>query len=446
MIPKHHLTGIKGFYAILAGQLVSTIGSGMTRFGLGVWVLAETGDATAYTTMLFFAVFPIGLGSLFAGPLIDRWNRRRIMIIGNIVASLSTLIIAILFFLDDLALWQLYAVLFVNGIANAFILPTLQSSTPLLVPKDQLNRASGLNQLIRALEAILAPGLAGFIVASLGLGAVFIIDFVTFSISILALMMTKIPQPKRVAEHTTKISYWKDFASGFRYIRQRPAFMYLLGLFTITMFLLPGLGYSLAAPLVLSFETEKVLGMIMAAYGVGSLVGGLLMAAWRGKSRRMHGILAGMTTAGVATTLIGLNENAWLIGVSFFMTGIGFVFIVGLNRVIWQIKAAPDMQGRIFSLQAAIGVGAQSLGILLSGVLATHLFEPLMSADGVLASSVGMVIGTGTGRGIALMFTLFGLTQLLIVLVSSLIPKVRLLEDELPDAALAEAQPLAAST
>ena len=103
------------------------------------------------------------------------------------------------------------------------------------------------------------------------------------------------------------------------------------------------------------------------------------------------------------------------------------------------------MQGRIFSLQAAIGVGAQSLGILLSGVLASNLFEPLMAADGALASNMGSLIGTGTGRGIALMFILVGFIQLLIVLGSSLISKVRLLEDQLPDAEITAAPPLAES-
>ena len=144
MTSQQKLSGMRAFYALILGQLVSTVGSGMTRFGLGIWVLAETGDATAYTILLFFAVLPVGLGSLVAGPLVDRCNRRLVMIISNIIASLSTLIVAILFFLGSLDLWHLYIALFVNGIANAFILPALDSSVPLLVPRDQLDRASGM--------------------------------------------------------------------------------------------------------------------------------------------------------------------------------------------------------------------------------------------------------------------------------------------------------------
>ncbi|MDJ0752774.1 MAG: MFS transporter [Ardenticatenaceae bacterium] len=435
---KRQITGTRGFYTILAGQLVSTIGSGMTRFGLGVWVLAETGDTAAFTTLLFFAVFPIGLGSLFAGPLIDRWNRRTVMIVGNVVASLSTVIIAIFFFTDTLMLWHLYVALFINGIANAFILPTLQSITPLLVPRESLNRASGLNQLVRAMESIVAPGLAGFLVALFGLGAVFIVDFVTFGASIIALVLTAVPQPQPKAEPLSTASFWQDFAFGFQYIRQRPGLVYLLSLFSLTLFLLPGVGYSLVTPLVLSFTTEEVLGLILSSYGVGSIVGGMLMALWSSRFRRMHGILAAMATAGLAAILISLDENPWLIGAGFFLTGISFVFIVGLNRVIWQLKTAPEVQGRIFALQAAIGVGGQSLGILIAGQLASRVFEPLLTGDGALVNSVGALIGSGPGRGMAFIFLLIGLLQLVVVLVSSLMPSLRLLEDKMPDVAFEE--------
>lgn len=433
MTRRQPLQGINAFYALFAGQLVSTIGSGMTRFGLSVWVLVETGDTAAYTTLLFFAVFPAGIGSFFAGPLIDRWDRRRVMITANVVASLSTLGIALLYFTGALAAGHLYMALAINGVANAFISPSLQSSTPLLVPKEKLNRASGLNQLIRSVEMILAPGLAGFVVGSFGLGAIFVIDFLTFGASILALLLSNIPQPTRTTDARARTSFWRDLAFGFQYIRQRPPFIYLLALFAITMFLLPGVGYSLVTPLVLSFETEEVLGLVLAAYGVGSILGGILLAVWSGKHRRMHGILAAMAVAGLAAILIGLSENAWIIAAGLFVTGISFVFMVGLNRVILQIKSAPDVQGRIFSLQMAIGVTAQAAGILTAGPLSSNVFEPMLMEGGPLAQSVGAVIGAGAGRGIAFLFMVLGLLELLIVLVSSLMPRVRLLEDELPD-------------
>ena len=163
MKTERRLRGMRAFYALLGGQLISLIGSGMTRFGLSVWVLSETGDTTAYTTMIFFAVFPAGLGALFAGHFIDRWDRRKLFIGANLIASLGILAMATVFYMDSLMPWHLYLALAINGIATAFISPAIQSTTRLLVPKDKLNRASGLSQLLRPMETILAPSLAGFI-------------------------------------------------------------------------------------------------------------------------------------------------------------------------------------------------------------------------------------------------------------------------------------------
>lgn len=424
--------GINAFYALLIGQFISLIGSGMTRFGLSVWILAKTGDTAAYTTMIFFAVFPAGLGALFAGPFIDRWNRRKLFIWANLIASLSILWMAILYFTGSLMIWHLYLTLGINGIASAFISPAMQSSTRLLVPAEKLNRASGLSQLLRPMESILSPSLAGFIVGAFGLEVVFIIDFLTFIVNVVVLSMITIPQPPQGSAHSSRMNFWTDLSAGFRYIQERPPFLILIGLFTLILFLLPGLGYSLITPLVLSFASQGVLGLIMSAYGVGSIAGGVLLASWRGK-RRMSGILAAMALAGCAAILMGLWENPWTIGTGVFLTGLSFIIVTGLNQVIWQVKSAPQVQGRLFALMGALAVGGQSLGILVAGPLASKVFQPMLQQGGILADSIGILIGIGPGRGMALMFIILGLLVLGIALVSWLSPTIHLLEDSLPD-------------
>ncbi|MEO0562511.1 MAG: MFS transporter [Chloroflexota bacterium] len=420
----------RAFYAILLGQLVSTVGSGMTRFGLGIWVFAETGDATAYSILLFFAVLPLGLGSLVAGPLVDRLSRKRVMLIANTVASLSTLVIALLFFAGRLDLWHLYVALFVNGVANAFILPALESSVPLMVPKGQLDRAAGFTQLVQALEVILAPAAAGFLVGVVGLGAIFVVDFVTFGASMLALAISAIPDPQR---DDTGSNLWAEFTFGVRYIQQQPPFLYLMGFVTVLMFLLPGIVYALVTPLVLTFSTEQAAGLVVSAFGVGSFLGGIVLTISGGPPRRMNGMLVGVAVAGFGTALVGLRESESLMIVGFIIVGASFVFMIGLNRVIWQTKAAPDVLGRIFALRVALGVGAQSIGILIAGPLAERVFEPLLADGGALAGSVGSLIGVGPGRGMAFMFVLVGLLLIGLALFSAVAPAVRLLEDRVPD-------------
>lgn len=431
--PNTALGGIAAFYALLVGQFISSIGSAMTRFGLSVWVYTNTGSTVAYTTLMFFSVFPVGIGALIAGPLVDRWDRRRVMIVSDTLAGLSTLLVAALFFLDVLALWHLYVLLSVNGIASAFSRPALDASVPLLVPREQLSRAAGLSQIAWALEMILASTLAGFLIGAFGLGVMFLIDVVTFGVNMLILLLLVIPRPPRSEGQLAAGGFWADLLDGLRYVQQRPGMRYLLGLFTVTMFLLPGFAYSLITPLVLTFASEVTLGLILSGFGIGSLVGGALLAAV-GARRRVNGILVSMAVAGLAAILISLQENPWLVGLGSVITGLSFVVMIGLNRAIWQQKVSSDKLGRVFALQLALGVGAQSLGIILAGSLADTVFGPLLAQGGALTGSVGALIGTGPGRGMAFMFLVVGVLQLVIVLCSVLSPSVRQLEERLPDA------------
>lgn len=426
-------SGARAFYAITFGQLVSLVGSGMTRFGLGIWVLKDTGDTTAYTALLFFAVLPVGLGSIFTGTLIDIWNRRVIMLIGNTVASLSTLVAALLFFSGALEIWHLFIVLTVNGLANAFVMPSMEASVPMLVEKENLGRATGLTQMSVSMEIIISPALAGLLIASAGLGFIFVIDFVTFGASVLALALSAIPQPPRASQLTERRSLLGEFLFGLRYVAERPPFVYLMVFVTITMFLLPGIGYALSTPLALSVADERAAGLILSSFGVGALISGVLLTAWGGPKRRMTGMLVGLALAGLASVAVGLRESVPLIAGGVFFIGVTFMFMFGLNRVIWQVKAAPEVLGRIFSLRVAFGIGAQSLGVLVAGPLAQHVFEPMMAEGGALAGSVGSIIGVGDGRGIALMYIIGGLALIALVAVSALVRRIRLMEDYLPD-------------
>ena len=212
--------GERAFYALAGGQFVSTIGSGMTRFGLGLWVLDRTGDIAAYTILLFAAVLPLGAASLLVGPLVDRWNRRWTLILANAGASAPTLVVALLYLTDTLAVWHLYIALVVNGIASAFILPALEASTPMLVKPDRLGNASGVTAMLQSVDAILSPILAVPLYLTLGLGIVFAVDFATFGISIFALVLSIIPQPARALEEADA-SIWSEFRFGLRHIAER---------------------------------------------------------------------------------------------------------------------------------------------------------------------------------------------------------------------------------
>lgn len=425
-------TAERAFYALAGGQFVSTIGSGMTRFGLGLWVLDQTGDIASYTTLLVAAVLPLGVASLLVGPLIDRWNRRWTMIFANAGASAPTLVVALLYFADMLAVWHLYIALVANGIASAFILPSLEASTPMLVKPERLGNAAGVNAMLQSIDMILSPILAVPLYLTFGLGTVFAVDFVTFGISIIALALSIVPQPDRVLEEAGA-SIWSEFRFGFRYLAERRPFLYLVFFVTASMFLMPGIGYALATPLALSFSDETGAAVMMTAFGVGSFVAGALLAAWGGPKRRMNGVLGAMALAGAGAVVVGLRENLPLTAAGIFVIGIGFVFAIGLNRVIWQVKASPDVLGRVFSLRVMIGVCAQALGVVIAGPLVDNVFGPLMEPGGALAGTIGMLIGVGAGRGMALMYVIAGLLLIGLAVAALAVRPVWRLEDALPD-------------
>lgn len=427
------LTGERAFAGILAGQLVSTIGSSMTRFGLVIWTLAETGDMTVYSLLLFASFLPMGLGGVIAGPLVDRWDRRRVMIVANAAASLSTLAVAALWFTDTLENWHLYVALFANGVANAFVIPAFDASVPLLVRQEQLGRAAGMAQTIAALEMIAGPALAGLLLGTVGLGIIFIVDFVTFGAVVLALALAVVPRPRREDDGDASPSLRRELAAGWSYLRDRRPLMHLLTLVTVAMFLLPGFGFALCTPLVLSFADEQAAGYVLASFGFGALASGILLAAWGGPQRRMTGVLGGLIAAALAMMVIGLRESVIVTAVGVALIGMSFTFMLGLSRVVWQVKVAPGFLGRVFGLRLVFGVAAQCTGLLLAAPLAEGFFEPLMAVGGSLANTVGFLLGTGSGRGMGLMYEVLGLVALVLAVVAFLTPAIRLLEDRLPD-------------
>jgi MFS family permease len=380
---------------------------------------------------LFFATIPLAIGSLFAGPLVDRWDRRRVLIISNIIASLPTLVVMLLFFTERLELWHLYLALFINGLANAFILPAFDASIRMLVPKERLGQASGLSQMVQSLGTIIAPPIAGFLLVQLGLGSIFVIDFLTVSCATLALLMVAIPHPERVLD-TKRASIWQDFVFGLRYIVARPPFVFLMTFLTLVVFA-QSLVYALTGPLVLSFGTEDALGVVYGAFGVGGLVGAIVVSATGGTRRRMHGILVAAVLMGIGGIFASLRADMLWISVGVFVFGLAMSCLIALNRTIYQEKAAPEVLGRVFAFRIVVGVGAQAAGLLLAGSLAANLFEPGMMESGTFVPGFGSLLGVGAGRGAALLVLLTGCAILALGVIAAVIPPLRLLEDRLPD-------------
>lgn len=423
---------MRNFFRIWLGQLISVFGSGMTRFAVGVWVYQQTGSATQMAMISVCGMLPVVVLSPLAGSLVDRWDRRKTLIATHIGAGLSIMALAVLFWLDALAVWQIYLAIIINGICNAFSGPAVNASVPLLVPKEQLGRASGLMQLPQAAEFILSPVAAGFLITLIHLHGIFLLDVVTFCFAIMMLLLSPIPRPQASAQAVAQTSLLQDMAYGWHYLVARPGLLGLLLLWGCAGLVL-GIISVLVTPLVLAFASTAVLGVVMSIAGSGMLIGSVVMGVWGGPRRRIYGIFGFMLLEGIGIFFCGVQPSPVIFTIAAFTFFFSFPIVNGCTQAILQSKVEPAVQGRVFAFSNTIAWATLPLGYMLAGPLADQVFEPLLLPGGPLAESVGQIIGVGVGRGIGLLFITAGLLYLVVALGGYLHPRIRGVERELPD-------------
>jgi len=428
------LGGTRAFGAVWLGQVISFIGSGLTSFALGVWVLQKTGEITQYALISMFFVLPGVLLGPLAGTLIDRWDRRKAMLISDLGAGISTLSIAVVYLLGGLQVWYIYVAVFINGAFGSLRMPSMQAAMTLMIPRKNLGRTSGMMEIIQIGEFLIAPTVAGGLMGSIGLAGIVMIDFSTFLIAISILLFVRIPRATVTAEgRAGRGTVLQEAVYGWKYIMARPGLAALMVLFAFTNFTTE-MTVVLFTPLILSFASTAKLGLAMSLCSSGFLVGGLLMSIWGGPRRRVPVMMTLIILLGVFSAMIGLRASVGLIVVSGFLATLTVPIISSSNQVIWQKKVAADVQGRVFAIRRTITLATPLLTYVVAGPLTDRIFEPMMAVNGPLAGSIGQIIGTGAGRGVGLLFVCMGLLLVLITAISCLSPHLRRVEDELPDA------------
>jgi MFS family permease len=423
---------MRNFIIIWIGQLISTIGSGLTGFALAIWIYQKTGEAAPFVYTALWSSVPIVLFSLFAGALVDRWNRRIVMIVTDVGAALTTLGIFLLYSTGNLEVWHIYVSSFLAATFNSFQFPAFNSSITMLVPSNQLTRANGMVQTGASVEGLISPVLAGILVGVIGINGMILIDFVTFFAAIGTLMFIAIPQPKR--DETKKANgIFKDIQLGWNFLAQRHGLI-ALAIYIGIVNLLSSSSMALTTPLILSFADERILGFTMMISNLGLLLGGILISTWGGTKRKMTGIYIGVLIAGLGLIFSGLRPMFWWIAIGIFFFLFPIPTINAQLRSIMQTKSPPDLQGRAFSIVFLIARIGPPLGYLISAPLADRIFEPGMMPDGMLAPWIGFLFGTGVGRGVGVMLSLAGIGFILVTVLMYLYPRLRFVEDELPDA------------
>ncbi len=426
--------GMRTFFIIWGGQIISIVGSGLTAFALGVWIFEQTGQATPFALTVMFASVPRILLSPVAGALADRVNRRQLMILADSGDALVTLGAFLLLTRGDLAVWHIYVIAALSSVFAAFQEPAYTASITMLVPKKDLARASGMVQMGQAAEMLVSPILAGLLFVSIGFRGIVLIDFVTYFFAIGALLLVDIPQPKPAAEPSAGDGgLMRDVAFGWSYLRARAGLFGLLLYFALVNFSV-NFAAVLTGPLVLSFASPSVMGLVQTISGVGMLVGSVVMSAWGGPQRRILAVLGFIALGSVGLGLVGLRPSPWTIAAGLFTLMFAVPLAAGPSQAIFQSKVEPGVQGRVFAMRTMIARSMMPVAFLSAGPLADQVFEPLLRPGGALASgAIATVFGVGPGRGIGLIYVLAAIILLGATALAFAHPRIRNIEDELPD-------------
>ena len=428
-------TSMRTFFIVWIGQVVSTIGSYMTSFAITIWAWELTHQATALALVGFFSQVPSILISPFAGVIVDRWNRKLLIMVSDTVAALSTIAILLLYLTNNLQVWHFYVTGAVNGAFSQIQELAYSASIAMMVPKQQYTRASSMGSILHYGSSIFAPALAGVLYYVIGLIGILLIDLITFCVAVLTVRLVRIPQPVVIeAELQSRAIIWWEIIFGFRYIFALPGLLALLVWASLFSFA-HDLGGSLYSAMILarSGNDAGVLASLSAAAGVGGVVGALIVSTWGGPKRRIHGFLLGIVGAGLSKTMFGLGQLPLIWLPAQFISSLNFPLLGSSSDAIWLAKVKPEVQGRVFATRSLLLLVTTAIATLIAGPLADRVFEPAMMPGGWMADLLGGIFGTGSGAGMAVLYVMSSICLLVVGLGGYGFRKLRDVEAIVPD-------------
>jgi DHA3 family macrolide efflux protein-like MFS transporter len=364
------------FFTIWSGQALSILGSQLVQFAL-IWHLTvQTGSATVLATASLVGMLPNVVLGPFIGTLVDRWNRRWIMLLADSLVALATVVLAVLFALNIVEIWHIYAIIFIRSLASTFHGNAMNASTSLMVPVEQLTRIQGLNQLLNGGLNVVAAPLGALLLGMLPMQGILSIDVITALFAILPLAFIHVPQPERNALDAEKSTVWTDFKAGLRYMISWPGLL-IIGLMMVGINFMIIPAFSLLPLMIKDYFGGSAihLSWVESAMGAGMIVGGALLGLWGGFSRKILTSLVGLMGMGAGTLILALAPA------SAIFLAVGGALLVGLMTpitmgpffAIIQSKVEPDMQARVFSLLSSVGTGIAPLGLMIAGPVADRV-------------------------------------------------------------------------
>ena len=435
---------MRRFAMVAAGQIVSITGSALAAWAIPVWIYLQTGSLAKFALFTVSGLVPSLLVGPVAGAVVDRTNRRVVMMVSGAAAGGCQLVLGLLYATGQLQPWHLYTSVACVASALTFQRLAFVAAVPQLVPKRFLGNANGLAQMSTGFANLLVPLVAAGLLATIGLGRILLLDVVSYVFALGVLAVVHFPNLMGLRRREPLLT---EVANGLRYSWGSPALRSLL-LFSamINVFLGPlfsaminvflGPALILVAPLVLSFGSLGDVGRVSFAEALGAFLGGLIFAVWGGPvRRRMLGLLLATFVLAGTCLVTGLRPSVLLVAAGVFGTALALALIQSIYTTIVQVKVPQRFHGRVFALNQMIAWSTLPLGFLVLAPLASRAFEPLLAPGGAPAGPVGQVIGVGSGRGIGLVYIVVGLAIAALTAVGLRTTRLGRFDADVPDAA-----------
>ncbi|MFC4008671.1 MFS transporter [Nonomuraea purpurea] len=398
------------FGIVWSGQVVTLVGNSVLRFSLVIQAWTVDHQVTQVVALSLCALLPQMLLSPTAGAIVDRCRKRTALQLADLGGLVAVAGLAAVYFLGDMHLWQVYLTVALLGAAAAFQFPALSSAVPLLVGKEQLQRANGLLATAKSVADVGGPALAGLLVVTGGLGVVLWIDLISFALALLTIRLVRM-DADTVSATSERKRLGADSLEGLRYLFADPSLRGLtLVFFTVNLVMM--FGFTIVQPMILARTGSDVsaLASMNAGIGVGGITGGLLLAAWGGPKNRVRGMMLGVIGMCASAQIVMSMVNGVVAWTAAMLMGALLMPIVNssLQSVI-QTKVPKERQGRVFGAVMFVSQISSPIAMAFSGPLADHVFEPQAAAGTGLSGLLRPLVGTGPGSGMAAMLLIAGL-------------------------------------
>ena len=405
---------MKNFYKLWLGELISNIGSGMTAFALSVYVYEKTGSVSYVSLITLLSFMPSIVLSPIGGLLADRYDRRLLMIIGDLFSGLGLVYILWSIQAGEKSIVPIFVGITFSSIFTSLLEPSYRATLTDILEEENYAKASGLIQVAGSAKYLISPVIAGMILSVADIRVILLLDILTFITTCLMIFLVRKSMNSETQNY--KKDSFKGLLEGLFIIKEnRGVYSLVIIMFFVCFFM--GFIQILIRPMILALSSVKTAGMMESLCAVGLLIGSLWIGIAGIKKNYSKILAVACFFCGIFMSMIGVNENLGIIGISTFLFFSTLPFMNSCADVLVRVSIPNELQGRVWGLISLITQMGTVAAYIISGVMADYVFEPMFNKNGILVENIGIIIGTGKGRGIGFMLILSGIGMLIMAIV-----------------------------